>query len=277
MSFSISGKTAIVTGAANGVGLAIARHFVSQGANVIFADRDEERLRDEVGQIEEDTGNARAFTGDLREKLSQANLLSATIDAFDRVDILVNASRQVLPTDPMDAEDVSIETLLDQNLMTSLRLCQVIGNRMIKQAENDDDDNGTAGTIVNLSSIAARRTRPGLMGFSIATAAMDQMTRTMAVAMAPHRIRVNSIAFGSVMSASLQQSIREKAEMRETIVNHTPLARYQNTPNPQKTIKNQRRGGLPKSSPQLACDSQNCLFAARISASSCPNGWLIIH
>lgn len=225
MSFSIAGKTAIVTGAANGVGLAVARHFIAQGANVVFADRDEARLKEEIGLVEEEGGQARAFTGDLREKLSQANLLSAAIDAFDQVDILVNASRQVLPTDPMDPNDSSIETLLNQNLMSSLRLSQVVAKRMIKQAENSEEENGVSGTIVNLSSIAARRTRPGLMGFSIATAAMDQMTRTMAVALAPHRIRVNAVAFGSVMSASLKDAISDDGEMRDTIINHTPLAR----------------------------------------------------
>ncbi len=226
MSFSIAGKTAIVTGAANGVGLAIARHFIAQGANVVFADRDEARLKDEVGQLEDEDGQARAFNGDLREKLSQANLLSATIDAFDRVDILVNASRQVLPTDPMDPADASVETMLNQNLMASLRLSQVIAKRMIKQAEQEEiEDGDIAGTIVNLSSIAARRTRPGLMGFSIATAAMDQMTRTMAVALAPQRIRVNAIAFGSVMSASLKDAIKEDSNMRDTIIENTPLGR----------------------------------------------------
>ncbi len=225
MSFSVSGKTAIVTGAANGVGLAVARHLVAQGANVMFADRDEERLKSEIGLAENEDGRAHSFSCDLREKLSQANLLSATLDAFDRVDILVNASRQVLPTDPMDPDDDSIQTLIDQNLMSSLRLSQVIAKRMIKQAEASDDEDGVAGAIVNLSSIAARRTRPGLMGFSIATAAMDQMTRTMAVALAPHRIRVNAVAFGSVMSASLQHALKETDGLRDTIVEHTPLAR----------------------------------------------------
>ena len=89
MSFSIAGKTAVVTGAANGVGLSIARHFLSAGANVMFADMDEARLLDEVGDTDED-GTCACFVGDLREKLTVANLLSATIDRFDRVDILVN-------------------------------------------------------------------------------------------------------------------------------------------------------------------------------------------
>ena len=78
MSFSVAGKTAIVTGAANGVGLAIARHLADAGANVMFADKDETSLRAELGDIVDDKGNIRYFAGDLRENLAVANLLSAT-------------------------------------------------------------------------------------------------------------------------------------------------------------------------------------------------------
>lgn len=224
MSFSIAGKTAIITGAANGVGLAIARHFIAEGANVMMADRDEEHLREEMGDTSDDEGTARIFSCDLREKLSQANLLSATIDAFDRVDILVNAARQVMPTNPMDDEDDSVEQLLQQNLISSLRLSQLIAKRMIKQS-GANEDGEMAGSIVNLSSIAARRSRPGLMGYSISCAALEQMTRTMAIALAPNHIRVNAVAFGSVMSASLQTSLKETDGLREDIVEHTPMSR----------------------------------------------------
>ncbi|NNK78304.1 MAG: SDR family oxidoreductase [Litoreibacter sp.] len=224
MSFSIAGKTAIVTGAANGVGLAIARHFIAKGANVMLADKDEKRLKQEIDVVAEEEGNARIFSCDLREKLSQANLLSATIDAFERVDILVNGSRQVTPTDPMDPDDDRLEMLLQQNLLSSLRLSQLVAKRMIKQTE-DEDEVASAGTIVNLSSIAAQRTRPGLMGYSIATAGLDQMTRTLAVALAPKKIRVNAVAFGSVMSASLKTSLQETDGLREDIIEHTPLGR----------------------------------------------------
>ena len=222
MSFSIDGKTAIVTGAANGIGLAIARHFASQGANVMFADMDDIRLVEELGDVAEDS-NIRYFSGDLREKLTVANLLSGTIDAFDSVDILVNASRQVLKTAPLDADDDSVSTLLQQNLMTSLRLSQLVARRMIKQAKGRED--GSIGSIINLSSIAARRTRPELLAYSISTAALDQMTRSLAVALAPERIRVNAVAFGSVMSASLKEVLRENQDYREAIEDITPLGR----------------------------------------------------
>jgi len=222
MSFSIAGKTAIVTGAANGIGLAIGRHFADQGANVMFADMDEKGLAGELGEQAENS-NVHYFAGDLREKLTIANLLSATIDAFDEIDILVNGSRQMIASDPLNHDDNSLETLLNQNLMTSLRLSQVVANRMIKQAAEKTE--GQVGSIINLSSISARRTHPNLLAYSVSTAALDQMTRNLAVALAPHRIRVNAVAFGSVMSASLQNMLKGNSEYRDDIESHTPLHR----------------------------------------------------
>ena len=102
MSLSVSGKTAIVTGAANGIGLAVARHLVDKGANVMFADMDEARLEAEVGEEARAEGPVRMFAGDLTQKLTIANLLSATVDAFDRVDILVNASRRCAALGPAE-------------------------------------------------------------------------------------------------------------------------------------------------------------------------------
>jgi 7-alpha-hydroxysteroid dehydrogenase len=224
MSFSITGKTAIVTGAANGVGLAIGRHFVKMGANVVFADMDEKTLCHEMGDAAKMEENVRIFSGDLRKKLTIANLLSATVDAFERVDILVNATRQVMTTDPLDPDDNSVEELLQQNTLTAMRMSQAVARRMIKQADDEDEDSPN-GSIVNISSIAARRTHPDLLGYSVSNAALDQMTRSMAVALAPHRIRVNAVAFGSVMSASLKGSLKVKDGTREAIVENTPLQR----------------------------------------------------
>ncbi len=223
MSFSIEGKTAIITGAANGVGLAIGRHFLKAGANVVFADMDEAALEREIGSEVTDNGPARMFSGDLRKKLAVTNLLSLTVDAFERIDILVNAARQVAMTDPLDPEDDSVSMLMEQNMMMALRLSQATARRMIKLSEGQSE--GTVGTIINLSSIAARRTHPDLMAYSIATAASDQMTRSLAVALAPQRIRVNAVAFGSVMSASLKTKLKDHDDYRKDILAHTPLHR----------------------------------------------------
>jgi len=222
MSLSISGKTAIVTGGANGIGLAIGRHFANNGANVMFADMDEEKLADELGNPKEGD-SIRYFAGDLREKLTLANLIAATIDAFETVDILVNASRQVVTSEPLNPDDDGVELLLQQNLMTSLRLSQLVAKRMIKQSEGQDE--GPFGSIINLSSIAARRTHPDLLAYSVSTAALDQMTRSLAVALAPHQVRVNALSFGSVMSSSLKEALKENRDSRENIEANTPLGR----------------------------------------------------
>lgn len=229
MSYSISGKTAIVTGAANGVGLAIARHFVDQGARVVLTDRDESKLKSEVAKMSGAEDHAILFAGDLRERLTRANLISATVDAFDKVDILVNATRQCMASDPLDDQSDAVELSLQQNLLASLKLSQFVAKRMIKQAEAEqagtEDKRKAVGSIINLSSIAARRSQPELMAYSIASAALDQMTRSMAIALAQSRIRVNGVALGSVMSANLKDQIHANDEYRDRIVSQTPMGR----------------------------------------------------
>lgn len=225
MSLSIAGKTAIVTGAAKGIGLAIARHFVERGAKVMFADLDEARLAEEFEASPGDESVKRAFSCDLSQKLAMTNLLSATVDAFDRIDILVNANRGFMATDPLNPEDQSLEALLKQNLMCSVRLTQMTAKRMIAQAERDGKDEGPVGAIVNISTLAAQCTLPELLAFSVAGAALDQATRSLALALAPERIRVNGIAIGSVMSASLQAALKENPDWRSDIAERTPLGR----------------------------------------------------
>lgn len=226
MSLSVSGKTAIVTGAANGLGLAIARHLVDKGAKVMFADIDEARLEAEVGEDARAEGPVRMFAGDLREKLTIANLLSATVDAFDRVDILVNASRRCAPSEPLDPESDGVEMLWQQNVMTSLRVSQMAARRMLAAAEKAGVEPGTPiGAIVNISSLAATRAQPGLLGYAIASAAVEQMTRSLALELAGRGIRVNAVSFGSVMTASLQGALRETPAWRDAIEAGTPMGR----------------------------------------------------
>lgn len=226
MSLSVSGKTAIVTGAANGIGLAIARHLLDRGARVMFADMDEARLEAEVGEEARAEGPVQMFAGDLTQKLTIANLLSATVDAFDRVDILVNASRRFAPSEPLNPEGDGVEGMLQQNLMTALRMSQMTARRMLQAAEKAGAEEGAAvGSIINMSSLAAGRTQPGLLGYSIASAAVEQMTRSLAVELAPKGIRVNAISFASVMSASLQGALRDNPDWRDQLIEGTPIGR----------------------------------------------------
>lgn len=225
MSFSIQGKTAIITGAANGIGLAIAKHFAAQGANVMMADIDEEKLEIEAELLSKEFEGVKSFSGDLRQKLSLANLLSATLDEFDCVHILINASRQVLPSKPLEPKSDSFEALFNQNVLSNLRLSQMVAKRMIQQREERDDISGDVGTIVNLSSIASERTHPDLLAYSVSCAALNQMTRSLAVSFAENGIRVNAIAIGSVQSAKLHDALNDAPDLREAMENATPLGR----------------------------------------------------
>jgi len=222
MSFSVAGKTAIVTGASSGIGLAVARQLAESGANVMCADIDETALETHFVTDKEDA-TTRYFAGDLSERLTVANLISATIDAFEESDILVNASRRFLTTDPLDAEDDSVEVLLRDNMRTALSLSQAVAKRMIKQGNGREA--GSLGAIVNLSSTTAQSTRADMLGYSVAAAAVNQMTKSLALSLAPKRIRVNAVALGSVMSASMQEALKDNRSWRDEIEGGTPLGR----------------------------------------------------
>lgn len=224
MSLSIQGKTAIVTGAGRGIGLAIAKHLVDRGANVMFADSDEAAIDSQLADYDTEAGPVRGYAGDMAEKLAMANLLSATLDAFERVDLLVNAHRFVKNSDPLDTDPGALEEMLRQNMVGGLRLSQIVARRMIKQAE-DRPDQSQAGAIVNLTTLAGARPVPSMLGYSIACAAQEQATRGLALALAPHRIRVNGVRFSSVMSHELQCALRDSPDLRDQIISGTPLGR----------------------------------------------------
>lgn len=224
MSLSIQGKTCIVTGAGRGVGLAIARHFVDRGANVMFADNDEALLEAELGTNIDSDGPVRKFAADMSQNLSMANLLSATLDAFDRVDILVNAHRLVRESDPLCTDVDVLDQMLRQNMMAGLRLSQLVAKRMIKQAEGEGRT-AEAGAIVNITTQAGKLPIPSMLGYSIACAAQDQATRGLALALAPHRIRVNGVSFGSLMSHELKCAIKDDPDLRDRVIDGTPLGR----------------------------------------------------
>lgn len=223
MTARLEGQSVIVTGAARGVGLAIARAAARAGAKVMMTARDETALTAEREALAETGADVRSYDGDLSQKLTVANLISATIDAFDRIDVLINASRDMQPSDPLDVDNTTLGALLDSNVMTPLRLTQQVVKRM-NQLREDDDTPGLR-AVVNIGSIAAQRTLPELMAFSVASAALDQMTRSMAVAFAPYGTRVNEVALGSVMSSSLRDAIAEQPQLQDRLTSVTPLGR----------------------------------------------------
>lgn len=226
MAAGLGGKSVIVTGAASGIGLASARQFVRMGARVMMADIAEARLEAELETIGSEgfEGTAQLFAGDLRDKLNMTNLMASTIDAFDGVDILVNASRLLVAGDPLDPDADAFEATLAQNVIATLRLSQIAARRMIEMGQAEDGAVGDR-AIVNLSSILAHRSLPELMAFSVSCAAIEQTTRVLALALAGHRIRVNAVAQGGTVGRALTEALGAIEDLPEALTEVTPLGR----------------------------------------------------
>lgn len=226
MAHGVSGRSVIVTGAARGIGLAVARRFVRAGALVTMADSDQVRLEREADALAGMgfDGKVQAFVGDLTEKLSMANLMAATVDAYDRIDVLVNASRLLVGSDPLDPERDGIEALLAQNVTASLRLSQIAARRMIERGRSEDAGPADR-AIVHLSSVQARRSSPELLAFSVSCAALEQLVRVLALALAPERIRVNAIAVGGIPGRSLAAALPRIEDLPEALAGVVPLGR----------------------------------------------------
>lgn len=223
----LNGKSAIVTGADTDVGRAVASRMVELGARVMLAAPGDCKLADlakELGNGSNGHGDDHVahFSCNLDEKLSVNNLLAATQNAFGKIDILVNAARRSQSGGFLELGVSDFDDAFDVNVRNVFVLAQAVARKMIQQAEGDPDFHGA---IVNVTSIAARRTVPELFGYSVACAALDQLTRSMASSLAEHGIRVNSVALGSVMTSTLREALKERAELREEMVRVTPLGR----------------------------------------------------
>ena len=223
MSFSIEGRVAIITGAATGIGLAVARHFADAGARIMIVDKNEKALVQERDGMPCIPDNVRHFSGDICQKLTVANLLTATLDEFDRVDILVNACLLCRSSDPIETPAEDDLKTINQNVMANLRLTRRAARQMVRQSRSAD--NGFSGSIVNISSIAPERPHPNFISFTVSCSAVNQLTRSFAAALAGNGIRVNAVAVGSVMSGFLQVQLKQHPELRKAVLQATPIGR----------------------------------------------------
>ncbi|QDL91237.1 SDR family oxidoreductase [Paroceanicella profunda] len=222
----LTGKTAIITGAVTGVGLAVSRKFAAAGARLVLTDTNDAKLAEEARDLRESGAEIVTFSCELKEKLSVNNLIALALGNYDEIDILVNASRVMRYGDALENADEDLDVMMDTNLKGALRLSQAVARRMISQAEGrTDTPAGGNGAIVNISSIAGQRTLPDLLAYSVTCAAIDQMTRNLAVALAPSGIRVNGVALGGVMTANLRDSLKSQEELRAKMIAVTPLGR----------------------------------------------------
>jgi len=215
----LENRSAIVTGAARGIGLAVARRFLEEGARVIVADMDEDGGSDAVEMLGE-LGAVRFVHCDVGDRLSARNLVAATLDAFGSVDILVNNAGIVHGADFLELAEEDFDRVLRVNLKGAFLVGQAAAKRMVRQVE----EGGAPGAIVNMSSINAVVAIPNQVPYSVSKGGLNQLTRVMALALAPHGIRVNGIGPGSIMTDMLA-SVANDAAARRRVLSRTPLGR----------------------------------------------------
>ena len=219
---NLQNKTAIITGASHGIGMEIGRKFLLAGANVVFSDYTKFDLETLISGISLESGSAHSFYGNMQDKLAINNLIASTLNKFEKVDILVNANRTIIPSNPLDEKEEALEKSISQNLIATLNVSQLFAKSVIKQTVNRKN-NEIVGSIINLTSIAANQTIPEMMPYSVSCAALNQMTRSLAVSLAKEGIRVNAISLGSIMSSSLRLNLHSNPELQDTIIDATPL------------------------------------------------------
>ena len=218
----LQNKTAIITGASNGIGMEIGRKFLLAGANVVFSDDVKFDLESLISGVPLDSGSAYSFYGNMQDKLAINNLIATTLNKYEKVDILVNANRTIIPSNPLDEKGGALEKSISQNLIATLNVSQLFAKSVIKQTKNRKNSE-IVGSIINLTSIAANQTIPDMMPYSVSCAALNQLTRSLAVSLAKNGIRVNAISLGSIMSSSLRLNLHSNPELQDSIVDATPL------------------------------------------------------
>ncbi|NUC74643.1 glucose 1-dehydrogenase [Haloterrigena sp. SYSU A558-1] len=214
--FGVAGKTAIVTGASQGIGESIAKTLAAGGANVAICSRSMDRVgpvAEEINESEAD-GEALAVECNVREREQVQNLVDETVDEFGDVDILVNNAGGEFVAPFEEISENGWQTIVDLNLNSTVHCTQLAGEVMRE---------GSGGVIVNLSSVNGQHAAPGESHYGASKAAIIRLTETLAVEWAEHDIRVNCVAPGLVQTPGVAETLgidsedmppREKAERR---------------------------------------------------------------
>lgn len=222
--FDLSGKAAVVTGGAMGIGFGIVRRFIEAGADVLVVDLDGDLATRKVAELE-GPGKGVAFGIDISERLAGQRIVDECITSFGRVDILVN-NAGIYPMTPMLQQSrESWERVLDVNLTGLAFVSQAVGARMVEQ--------GTGGKIINIASIdALHPSMVGLAAYDSSKGGVLMFTKAFALEMGPHGVNVNAIAPGGITTegtaAPLQGSGMTEDEMAAMLEQFTvkiPLGR----------------------------------------------------
>ena len=211
--FALNDQVAIITGSAAGIGREIAEFFAAAGASVVVGDLDIDKADSVAEKIYKTGRQAISVFCDVTSEASRMDLVDAALDEFGKVSILVNNAGSGAP----QSFDMPLETFefaYQLNVFSGFHLSQLCALQMEKIG---------GGSILNISSIAGEYKDKGMTSYASSKAAINHLTRNMAVDLGPKGIRVNAIAPGAIKTAALESILTP--EMESFMLRRTPLLR----------------------------------------------------
>lgn len=211
----LTGKVAVVTGGGAGIGRGIADGFAAFGASVALFERDPESAVRAASEIAATGAQALACTVDVREGDAVAEAVRRTVERFGRIDILVNNAGGVFAAPFLETSEKGWDALYRANLKHIYHCSQQVGRQMVEQ--------GQGGSIVNVVSIEGVRAAPLYATYAAAKAGAINFTKTLALELAPHAIRVNALAPDICRTEGLEALMGDEALERARL--NVPLGR----------------------------------------------------
>ena len=212
----LQGKAALVTGAGSGIGAATAQRFAAEGAKVAAADVNGAAAQATADAITTTGGTAISITADVSRKADVGAMVERAWGAFGRIDILINNAGVMTFTPFLDVTEEEWDRTITTNLKGMFLVGQAVAKRMVPD--------GKGGCIVNTSSINAVLCIPNAVPYTVSKGGVRQLTGAMAVALAPHKIRVNAIGPGTIATGMTQGMLSDPSTVR-AVKSRTPLGR----------------------------------------------------
>ncbi len=213
--FRLDGQVAVVTGAGRGLGAAIAVAFAEVGADVVIASRTEGELQAVAAQVAAAGRRAHVVVADLAQPDSTATLAGAAVEAFGRLDIVVNNVGGSMPNTLLTTTVKDMRDAFTFNVLTAHALTVAAVPLMLEHSGG--------GSIINVSSTMGRLSGRGFAAYGTAKAALAHYTRLTALDLCP-RIRVNAIAPGPILTSALQV-VASNDTLRRPMEKATPMRR----------------------------------------------------